>query len=117
MLKTDRYIFLASEEERSRSSTEGKLAQAARKTVALTAGAATVMIAIPTPSTNRPTTNCGTPVAVAAMIIPIMITKPPANIPRRRPNRSDKIAANGAPTIAPLRNEGMSSTGNSTHTV
>jgi hypothetical protein len=63
---------------------------------------------IPTPSTNRPTTNCGRWNEVAEMTVPAMIHHAPENMAIRRPYRSEMTAAGRAPTIWPLCQSGPS---------
>lgn len=59
------------------------------------------MTAIPRPSTKRPTTNWAILLEVEMMIMPVIMTAPPTNMPFLRPYLSERTAANGAPTMAP----------------
>ncbi len=61
------------------------------------------MTEMPTPSTNRPTTNWAMVLDVEMMTIPTMMTIPPQNMPILRPYLSEMMAANGEPAIAPLQ--------------
>ena len=57
---------------------------------------------------KRPTTICARCDEVEMIIMPMLMMTPPVNILFRRPSLSERTAANGEPTIAPLQSTATS---------